>query len=85
MFFIVEFHSNGVCYLEVSFMLLQVGRKALLLLGGLGMILSMTGAATVLLVFRVEEEEGGGSVAGYVTVTLICFFVFNFAYGWGYV
>ena len=66
-------------------MLLQVGRKALLLLGGLGMILSMTGAATVLLVFRVEEEEGGGSVAGYVTVTLICFFVFNFAYGWGYV
>ena len=49
------------------------------------MILSMTGAATVLLVFRVEEEEGGGSVAGYVTVTLICFFVFNFAYGWGYV
>ena len=46
------------------------------------MMVSMVGAATVLLVFRVEEE-GGGSVAGYVTVVLVCFFVFNFAYGWG--
>ena len=51
------------------------------------MIVSMTAAATVLLVFGVEEEEEGegGSVAGYATVVLICFFVFNFAYGWGYV
>jgi sugar porter (SP) family MFS transporter len=61
----------------------KVGRKALLLLGGAGMLVSMAGAATVLLVFRVEEEVEGGSVAGYVTVVLICFFVFNFAYGWG--
>ena len=50
------------------------------------MLVSMAGAATVLLVFRVEEEEEeerGGSVAGYVSVALVCFFVFNFAYGWG--
>ena len=59
-----------------------MGRKPLLLLGGVGMLVSIAGAATVLLVFRVEEKEG--SVAGYVTVALICFFVFNFAYGWGY-
>ena len=64
-----------------------MGRKALLLLSGVGMLVSMTGAATVLLAFRVEEEEeedSDGSVAGYVTVVLVCLFVFNFAYGWGY-
>ena len=60
----------------------QVGRKALLLMGGIGMLFSMLAAATILLVFNVEEEEGG-SVAGYITVVLVCFFVFNFAYGWG--
>jgi MFS family permease len=38
----------------------KVGRKALLLVGGAGMLVSMAGAATVLLVFRVEEEEEGG-------------------------
>ena len=62
---------------------IQVGRKALLLLGGVGMMVSMMGAALVLMIFNVEEREGGGSVAGYATVGLICFFVFNFAYGWG--
>lgn len=60
-----------------------MGRKALLLLGGTGMLISMITAATVLLVSGIEEDEDGSSVAGYVTVTLICIFVFNFAYGWG--
>lgn len=49
------------------------------------MMVSMAGAATVLMIFRVEEEDQGSVAAGYVTVALVCLFIFNFAYGWGYV
>ena len=61
--------------------LLQFGRKVLLLLGGLGMFVSMVTSATLILVFRVEE--GGSTAVGYVVVAFICFFMFSFAYGWG--
>ena len=56
-----------------------------MLLGALGMLVSMVIAASLLLDFRVEEEGEGNEVVGYVVVVLICFFVFNFAYSWGYV
>ena len=59
----------------------QVGRKALLLSSSLGMLFSMATAATLILAFQVEE--GGSRAVGYIVVILICFFVFNFAYGWG--
>ena len=55
-----------------------------MLLGALGMLVSMVIAASLLLDFRVERD-GGNEVVGYVVVILICFFVFNFAYSWGYV
>lgn len=61
--------------------LLQFGRKVLLLLGGLGMLVSMATSATLILVFRVEE--GGSRAVGYIVVAFICFFFFFFAYGWG--
>jgi len=60
---------------------MQVGRKALMLSGALGMLFSMATAATLILAFRVED--GGSTAVGYIVVVLICFFVFNFAYGWG--
>ena len=53
-----------------------------MLLGALGMLVSMVIAASLLLDFRVEEN-GGNQIVGYVVVVLICFFVFNFAYSWG--
>ena len=56
-----------------------------MLLGALGMLVSMVIAASLLLDFRVEEEGEGNEVVGYVVVFLICFFAFNFAYSWGYV
>ena len=61
--------------------LLQFGRKVLLLLGGLGMFVSMATSATLILVFRVEE--GGSRAVGYIVVAFICCFMFFFAYGWG--
>ena len=76
-----------VCLLISSFSLPQIGRKALLLLGSTGMFFSMLLAATFIVAFRVglegEDEETSRAV-GYVIVLLVCFFVFNFAYGWGY-
>ena len=59
----------------------QLGRKALLLLGTLNLLLSMATAATLLLAFRVEE--GGSRVVSYIVVVLICYFVFNYAYSYG--
>ena len=59
----------------------QLGRKALLLLGTLNLLLSMVTAATLLLAFRVEE--GGSRVVSYIVVVLICYFVFNYAYSYG--
>ncbi len=61
----------------------QVGRKPLLLMGAIGMCVSMVAAATLILAFRVDEGEN--KAVGYVVVLLICSFVINFAYGWGYV
>lgn len=61
---------------------LQIGRKALLLLGALGMFLSICAAANVILIWKVDED-GSSQVAGYIVVLFICLFVFNFAYGWG--
>lgn len=63
--------------------MLQLGRKALLLLGGAGMFLAIFIAASIILTWRVRQEEAEGGVAGYMVVIFICFFVFNFAYGWG--
>lgn len=66
----------------------QVGRKSLLLLGGIGMFVSMLAAATFILAFRIDntdcqnDSEDVGAI-GYVVVFFICFFVFNFAYSWG--
>ena len=64
---------------------LQVGRKALLLLGSVGMFFSMLMAATLIVSFRglEEEEDNNDKAVGYVVVLLVCFFVFNFAYSWG--
>jgi len=45
------------------------------------MMFSMATAATLILVFRVEE--GGSTAVGYIVVALICSFMFAFAYGWG--
>jgi len=45
------------------------------------MLFSMAAAATLILVFRVEE--GGSTAVGYIVVALICFFMFAFSYGWG--
>ena len=47
------------------------------------MFVSMATSATLILVFRVEE--GGSRAVGYVVVAFICFFMFFFAYGWGWV
>lgn len=60
---------------------LQLGRKSLLLLGGLGMLTTMVISATLILVFRIED--GDSSAAEYIVVTLICLFMFAFTYGWG--
>ena len=45
------------------------------------MMFSMLVAATLILAFKVEE--GKNEEVGYVVVLFVCFFVFNFAYGWG--
>lgn len=67
-------------------MFVQVGRKTLLLLGGVGMLLSMFAAATFIKAFGIEDSqcssENIGAI-GYVVVFFVCFFVFNFAYSWG--
>ena len=69
---------------SLHFLPVQIGRKALLLLGSLGMLLSILTAGTIILVWRVGEADSGGvNIAGYVVVVFVCFFVFNFAYGWG--
>ena len=72
---------KGPLLLMILFYFIQFGRKVLLLLGGLGMFVSMVTSATLILVFRVEE--GGSTAVGYVVVAFICFFMFSFAYGWG--
>ena len=56
---------------------MQIGRKALLLLGALGMMFSMLVAATLVLEFTLEEGEN--KEVGYVVVTAICVFVFSYA------
>ncbi len=66
-------------------MFLQVGRKSLLL-GGVGMLLSMFAAATFIKAFGIEDSQcssGNVGAIGYVVVFFVCFFVFNFAYSWG--
>ena len=44
-------------------------------------------AATLIVSFRglEEEEDNTDKAVGYVVVLLVCFFVFNFAYSWGWV
>ena len=72
-------HVASDCVVDV-----QVGRKALLLLGALGMLSSILAAAGIIQIWHVDGEDSSGSqVAGYMVVLCICFFVFNFAYGWG--
>lgn len=49
------------------------------------MLVSILGAAAIIQIWEVGEENQTTSarVAGYMVVVFICFFVFNFAYGWG--
>jgi hypothetical protein len=61
---------------------LQLGRKSLLLLGGLGMLITMVTSATLIVVFQIEDG-GSTSAAEYIVVAFICLFMFAFTYGWG--
>ena len=70
-----------ICLCLIYHTVWQLGRKALLLLGTLNLLLSMAIAATLLLAFRVEE--GGSRAVSYIVVVLICYFVFNYAYSYG--
>ena len=57
---------------------MQLGRKALLLLGAIGMTCALVLAGTLLLVFRVEDG-GGGKAVGYIVVAAICAFVISYS------
>ena len=68
----------------------QVGRKLLLLWGAAGMCLATLSAG--LLVATVLRGDGGPATqspaqlaVGYLVVILVLFYVFNFAYSWGWV
>lgn len=61
----------------------QVGRKALLLSGAFGMLVSIVSAGVVIQTTHVEERPDQVA-AGYVVVILVCVFVFNFAFSWGW-
>lgn len=51
-------------------------------MGALGMLVSIFSAANIIVIWRVGDADSS-TVAGYMVVLCICFFVFNFAYGWG--
>lgn len=73
-----------VCRVIMLFLVfMQVGRKSLLLIGGIGMFLSLFGAATFIKSFGIEDTECSGQEVGAIVVFFVCFFVFNFAYSWG--
>ena len=57
---------------------MQLGRKALLLLGAIGMTCAMSLAGTLLLVFNVENGEASEAV-GYIVVVAICAFVVSYS------
>ena len=66
-----------------SLLSLQIGRKALLLIGALGMFLSILGAAFLIYFFDIENR--GNELVGYIVAFLIVSFVFFFAFSWGLV
>ena len=62
----------------------QIGRKPLLLVGGIGMLASIVGAGVVIQATGVDKMHMDHHIAaGYAVVILVCFFVFNFAFSWG--
>lgn len=63
------------------FLVDKVGRKSLLLLGALGMFVSMSLAGILIHVFHVDDGEN--QIVGYVVALLILVFVFNFSFSWG--
>ena len=62
-------------------MLLQAGRKVLLLWGSIGMAISVFIAAVLLSPFKCNGTVD--TAIGYAVTFFVCLFVINFAYGWG--
>ena len=71
---------------------MQAGRKPLLLFGGLGMLVCLTTAATLIHVFNLDdltEEKLNGAAkitAAYVVVILVILFasIYSMSFGWVY-
>ncbi|XP_019863763.1 PREDICTED: probable glucose transporter rco-3 isoform X2 [Amphimedon queenslandica] len=81
---------NFLTTLITLFIVDKVGRKTLLLVGALGMCVSILAAGLLIHIFNVDEErEGGGGseeerqVVGYFVALLIVLFVSFFASTWG--
>ncbi len=55
----------------------------MLLLGAVGMMVSMSVAATLILVYRIDEEEEDNLVVGYTVAVLVCCFVYSYSATWG--
>ena len=68
------------CRYVNSTILIQVGRKTLLLMGSLCMCLTLLASVILIFIFRVEEEKN--LAVGYSIVVLLCFFVLCFSATW---
>lgn len=83
-------HLQSVPLWALSLCCMQVGRKCLLLCGAAGMCVATLSAGV--LVGAALRGDGGPAMqspaqlaAGYLVVILVLFYVFNFAYSWGWV
>ncbi len=65
---------------ECLFYLLQLGRKLLLVGGGLLMALLNIIAATLIITFNLDQEDN--IIVSYIVVCLVCLFVFVFTGTW---
>ncbi|XP_019857805.1 PREDICTED: proton myo-inositol cotransporter-like isoform X1 [Amphimedon queenslandica] len=79
---------NFLTTLITLFIVDKVGHKSLLLVGALGMCVSILAAGLLIHIFNVDEEREGGSeeerqVVGYFVAFLIVLFVAFFASTWG--